>query len=66
MSQRALAARVGVASPVISEFVNARRGVSAEMAIKLARVFMTSPEVWMNLQTAWDLWHAHRKLGEAR
>jgi addiction module HigA family antidote len=32
------------------------------MAIKLARVFDTSPEIWMNLQTGWDLWHAERKL----
>lgn len=39
----------------ISEIVNERRGVSADTAIRLARYFGTTPEFWMNLQTAYDL-----------
>ncbi|MGQ0505588.1 MAG: HigA family addiction module antitoxin [Myxococcaceae bacterium] len=62
MSQRALALKLSVEPPVVSEIVHGKRGLSAEMAIKLAHVFDTTPEVWMNLQSGWDLWHAARKL----
>ena len=39
----------------ISEIVNGRRGVTADTALRLARYFGTTPELWMNIQTAYDL-----------
>lgn len=39
----------------IHEIVNKRRGIAADTAVHLARYFDTSPEVWLNLQTAFDL-----------
>ena len=35
-----------------------RRGMTADMAIRLSRVFKTTPDIWMNLQKAVDLWDA--------
>ena len=39
----------------ISEIVNGKRGMTADTALRLARYFGTTPKLWMNLQTAYDL-----------
>ncbi len=39
----------------ISEIVNERRAITPDTALRLARYFGTTPEFWMNLQTAYDL-----------
>ena len=39
----------------MSEIVNGRRSITADTALRLARYFGTTPEFWMNLQTAHDL-----------
>jgi addiction module HigA family antidote len=44
-----------------SRVVNQRAGVSAELAIRLAAALGSSPEVWLNMQQAYDLWHAQKK-----
>jgi len=53
MNRLALELRVPVSR--IGEIVHERRGISPETALRLARYFNTSPEFWMNLQTAFDL-----------
>jgi addiction module HigA family antidote len=37
-----------------------KRGISAEMALRLSKVFSTSPEFWMNLQAACELAEAKK------
>jgi addiction module HigA family antidote len=44
----------------IAEIVHGRRGVSSDTALRLARYFGTTPEFWMNLQSAYDLEVAER------
>jgi len=39
----------------VSEIVNGRRSITADTALRLARYFGTTPELWMNLQAAYDL-----------
>ena len=51
--QLSLALRVS--APAIYEIVNEKRGISPEMALRLARAFGTTPEFWANLQTHFDL-----------
>ena len=46
----------------VSEIVNGRRGVTADTALRLARYFGTTPELWMSLQSAYDLDSAQRLL----
>ena len=55
MSQVALAAKMGVPIQRVNTLITCKRDMSAETAILLARVLKTSPELWMNLQTAHDL-----------
>ncbi|HVB31181.1 MAG TPA: HigA family addiction module antitoxin [Gemmatimonadaceae bacterium] len=53
-----LADAVGVSRQSINELLRGRRGVSPEMALRLARLFGNSPEFWLNAQRAVDLWDA--------
>lgn len=48
----------------MSEIVNARRRITADTALRLARYFGMTPEFWMNLQAAYDLDVAKRALAE--
>ncbi|PID44389.1 MAG: addiction module antidote protein, HigA family [Proteobacteria bacterium] len=45
----------------LSEIVNARRGVSPKMAIKLAKAFGGSAKSWLGMQMAYDLWQAEQE-----
>ena len=61
MTQTEIARRIGVSRKHISEVVNGRKGISTDMALRLSRLFGTSPELWLNGQMAWDVWHAMRE-----
>jgi len=52
---------LNVSRVALSRVVNQRAGVSAELAIRLAAALGSSPEVWLNLQQAHDLWQAQKK-----
>jgi addiction module HigA family antidote len=62
LSARGLARELGVPANRVTEIVNGTRAITAETALLLARRFGTSPELWMNLQTAHDLDEARRKI----
>jgi antitoxin HigA-1 len=53
-----LAKAIGVSRQSINELLRERRGVSPEMALRLARLFGNSPAFWLNAQRAVDLWEA--------
>jgi addiction module HigA family antidote len=55
------AAALGVSRKTLSALLNGRAGVSPEMAVRLSIAFDTSAEMWMTLQTRFDLWHAERQ-----
>src|ERR1700723_2202080 len=59
-----LAKQLGVSRPTITQIVSCRRGVTAEMALRLARYFGTSAQVWQNLQAQYDLEVAITKIGK--
>lgn len=58
LTQVELAKRIGVSYPRVNEIVNGKRGVTPDTALRLARLFGTSAEFWLNGQLAWDMWHA--------
>jgi addiction module HigA family antidote len=49
---------LGVSRKTVSKIVNERGDVTPDMALRLARTFGTTPELWINLQKNYDLWHA--------
>jgi len=58
MSQTELAERIRVSYPRINEIINGKRGITPDTALRLAKLFGTTPEFWLNGQRNWDLWHA--------
>ena len=62
MTQQRLATHLGCDVKVVNRIVNGRTSVTAEMALKLAATFRTSPEMWLNAQKAVDLYEALRRL----
>ena len=65
LSQVELARRMAVPVQRVNTLINGRRDVTAETAILLSRVLKTSPEFWMNLQDACDLYEAREHLAHA-
>lgn len=61
MTQTELAERIEVPFQRINSLVNGRRAVTPDTALRLARVFSTSPAFWMKHQLRWDLYHAQRE-----
>ena len=55
---------LGVTRQTLSELVNERTGVSVEMAIRLSKAFGSTPETWLGMQTAYDLWQARARARE--
>jgi antitoxin HigA-1 len=68
VTQVAFAAHIGVPVQRVHSIVRARRGVSAETAWLFAYALGTTPQFWINLQSAYDLASAKptRKIGRLR
>ena len=65
LSQVELARRMEVPVQRVNTLVNGKRDITAETAILLSRVLKTTPEFWMNLQDARDLYKAREHLARA-
>ncbi|MEM7114085.1 MAG: HigA family addiction module antitoxin [Chloroflexota bacterium] len=59
LTQAELAEKLGVSRRTINQLVNEKRGVSADMALRLGQLTQTTPQLWLNLQMAVDLWDAY-------
>ena len=55
---------LGVTRQALSELLNERTGISVEMAIRLSKAFGSTPEAWLGMQMAYDLWQARGRAGE--
>jgi addiction module HigA family antidote len=64
LSQSCLALDIGVHPRRINEIVLGKRSVTADIALRLARYFGTSPQFWLGLQADYDLDVAMDELGD--
>ncbi len=55
ISGHRLALDLGIPPDRISKILNGKRGISADTALRLGRYFGTGPEIWMNLQSTYEL-----------
>ena len=62
ITQERLADAMKVSRFSINQIINGRRAVTAEMALRLARVTSTTPDYWLNLQRQLDLYQASLRL----
>lgn len=58
MTQVELADRIGVSFPRVNEIVKGKRGITPDTALRLSRLFGTTPDFWLTGQLACDLWNA--------
>jgi antitoxin HigA-1 len=63
ISQYRLAKELGIPESRVSEIVNRTRSITADTALRLARFFGTSHELWLNLQNSYDAEEARRAKG---
>jgi addiction module HigA family antidote len=61
LKQAEAARQLGISLNRLNELVLGKRGVTADTALRLARRFKTTPQLWMHLQADWDLHEALRK-----
>jgi addiction module HigA family antidote len=65
ISAAELARQIEVPANRVSQILAGRRAVTADTALRLARWFVTSAELWMNLQQTWELDLARQQVGSA-
>jgi len=64
LSVTKLAMHLGVSRKTLSRILNEHASITPEMALRLSRAFQTTPGLWLNLQQAYDLWHAENESGD--
>ena len=64
MSAKAIARELGVPQNRISDILRGRRGITADTALRLARYLNTTPQLWLNLQKAYELRVAELQAGK--
>ncbi len=60
MTVTAAAKELQVSRVTLSKILNGQAGVTAGMALRLSIWLGTSPDVWLGMQTQWDLWQAKK------
>ncbi len=61
LNQEDLARKLHVARNTLYRLRKGTIGVTAEMAVRLGKAFNTTPQFWLNLQNAYDLWEAEQE-----
>ena len=54
------AKKLGVSRQAFSAILNGRAGITADMALRLAKALGTSPDLWLGMQLQFDLWQARK------
>lgn len=52
---------LGITRQALSDLINEKSGVSVDMAIRLSKAFGSTPETWLGMQMAYDLWQARER-----
>ena len=53
---------LGVTRQALSDLTNEKSGISVDMAIRLSKAFGSTPETWLGMQMAYDLWQARKRV----
>ncbi len=59
-----IAALLGISRQTLHRLLGGRTAVTPEMAVRLGKLCGNGPELWLNMQSAYDLWRAKQKLGK--
>lgn len=61
ITQSTFAEHLGVSRLTVSEILHEKRSLTAEMAVRISKVIGGSPESWLRMQEALDLWEVQAK-----
>ena len=61
MTQQQLADSIGITRVRINEIILGKRSITPDTAFRLAKLFNTTPEFWIGLQTNFDMWNTLQK-----
>ena len=61
LSVTSAAKGLGVTRQALSDLINEKSGISVDMAIRLSKAFGSTPETWLRMQMAYDLWQARER-----
>jgi addiction module HigA family antidote len=64
ITQSALADKLGVSRLSVSELIHEKRSLSPEMAVRISKVIGGSPESWLRMQEALDIWEVEVRFRE--
>jgi len=56
------ALKLGTSRQNLSGILNEKISISPEMALRIAKAFHSDAKSWLNMQTAYDLWHAKQRV----
>ncbi len=56
-----LARDLGISRQTLYDIISEKQPVTSQMAVRIGKLLGNSPEVWLNMQAAYDLWHAKRE-----
>ena len=62
LSCRYLAQKLNVSASTLNRVINMQSGISPEMALRLSKALGRSPESWLAMQDAYDLWQAKKRV----
>lgn len=62
VSKTEIARLLGMSRQALYDILNEKAPVSAELAVKIGKLCGNGPGLWINLQRAYDLWHAERRV----
>jgi antitoxin HigA-1 len=65
VSAAELSRQIAVPPNRVSQIINGKRAITGDTALRLGHWFQTSPQFWLNLQTAYDLRLASQQAGKA-
>ena len=61
-----IARLLGISRQALYDILNEKGPLTAEMAVKVGKLCGNGPALWLNLQRAYDLWHAQRRVDVSR
>jgi addiction module HigA family antidote len=58
----AIAEHLGISRQTLYDLLAEKQPVTPQMAVRIGKLLGNSPSLWLNMQTAYDLWHAQREI----
>jgi addiction module HigA family antidote len=61
-----IARSLGISRQLLYSIANEQAPITPEVAVRLGKLIGNGPEIWVNMQAAYDLWHAEREVDVSR